>query len=140
MLYIDTSVLVASLTNEAETARMQTWLAAQTPDTLAISLWVATEFSSALSVKVRTGDIDPIHHADALEAFRLISDESFAMWSVSAVDFRMAASFADQSQLGIRAGDALHLAICTRNRATLCTLDRRLSEAGTALGLKTVPL
>ena len=136
MFYIDTSVLVASLTNEAETARMQTWLAAQTPDTLAISVWVATEFSSALSVKVRTGDIDTVRQADALEAFALISDQSFVVWDVSAIDFRAAASFADQSRLGIRAGDALHIAVCSRHGATLCTLDRRLSEAGTALGMK----
>jgi len=39
-----------------------------------------------------------------------------------------------------RAADALHLAICADHGATLCTLDRRLSEAGPALGVKTMAL
>ena len=55
MLYIDTSVLVAALTNESRTAEMQNWLASQRPEDLMISDWVMTEFSAALSIKVRTG-------------------------------------------------------------------------------------
>jgi len=42
--------------------------------------------------------------------------------------------------LALRAGDALHLAICADHGATLCTLDRRLSEAGSTLGVKTMLL
>jgi predicted nucleic acid-binding protein len=38
--------------------------------------------------------------------------------------------------LGLRAGDALHLAVCAERGATLCTLDRCLSDAGSALGVK----
>ena len=51
-----------------------------------------------------------------------------------------AARITDQYRLGLRAGDALHLAICTDHGATLCTLDRRLGEAGAALGVKTMVL
>ena len=39
-----------------------------------------------------------------------------------------------------RAADALHLAICADHGATLCTLDRRLADAGPALGVKTTLL
>jgi predicted nucleic acid-binding protein len=46
----------------------------------------------------------------------------------------------DQPVLGLRAGDALHLAICADHGATLCTLDRRLNEAGPVLGVKTMLL
>src|SRR5712671_4267925 len=66
MLYLDASPLVAVLTNEAETGRMQHWLGQQPVDDLAVSDWVATEFSSALSIKLRTGQIGAAHRADAL--------------------------------------------------------------------------
>jgi predicted nucleic acid-binding protein len=46
----------------------------------------------------------------------------------------------EQHALGLQAGDALHLAICADHGATLCTLDRLLSDAASALGLKTMLL
>jgi predicted nucleic acid-binding protein len=140
MLYLDTSLLVAALTNEAETERMQHWLGRQAEDELAISDWVTTEFSSALSIKLRTGQIGAAHRADALAMFTRLATDSLAVVPVSRMQFRMAARFADQYSLGLRAGDALHLAICSDHGATLCTLDRRLSDAGSVLGIKTTPL
>jgi predicted nucleic acid-binding protein len=139
-LYLDTSLLVAALTNEAETERMQAWLAAQAPEDLTISDWVTTEFSSALSIKLRTGQLDKAHRADALAMFTRLSADSFTVLPISGTQFRTAARFADQYGLGLRAGDALHLAVCADHGTTLCTLDKRLSEAGPALGVKTVPL
>jgi len=119
---------------------MQAWLGAQAPDSLAISEWVATEFSSALSIKLRTGHIEARHRAEALAMFVRLGAESFTLLAISAIQFRTAAHFADQYALGLRASDALHLAICADHGATLCTLDRRLSEAGPALGVKTMLL
>ena len=128
MLYLDTSLLVAVLTNEVETGRMQGWH------------WVATEFSSALSLKLRTGQIGAGDRAEAMATFARLATDSFTVVPVSRLRFRVAARFADQYSLGLRAGDALHLAICADHGATLCTLDRRLSDAGSALGAKTMLL
>ena len=68
--------------------------------------------------------------------FTTMSAETFTRLPVSGAQFRTAARFADQHALGLRAGDALHLAICADHGATLCTLDRRLSATGSALGVK----
>ena len=70
VLYLDTSLLVAVLTNEPRTNELQEWLAVQTPDSLTISDWVVTEFSGALSMKVRTGQLNTGNRADALAVLR----------------------------------------------------------------------
>ena len=140
ILYLDTAVLVAALTHEAKTARTLRRLDDQAPELLAISDWVMTEFSSALSIKLRSGQIETQHRADALAMFTTMSAETLTVPPISAAQFRTAARFADQHTLDLRVGDALHLAICADHGATLCTLDRRLSEAGSPLAVKTALL
>jgi predicted nucleic acid-binding protein len=98
---------------------------------------VETESPSTLSTKRRSGQIEPVHRADALAMFTRLSADSLIVLSVSGLQFRTAARFADPYALGLCAGEALHLAICADHGATLCTLDRCLSEAGPALGVKT---
>ena len=78
--------------------------------------------------------------ADRSASAGTMSAETFTVLPVSGAQFRTAARFADQHALGLRAGDALHLAICEDHGATLCTLDRRLGEAGPALGVKATML
>jgi predicted nucleic acid-binding protein len=135
MLYIDTSVLVSALTNEADTTLSQTWLAGRETSELAISDWTVTEFASALSTKMRIGSLEAKHRAAALSTFTRLSAESMRVLSVAREDFRTAARYADLSQLNLRAGDALHLAICANHGATLCTLDQRLAKAAPQVGV-----
>ena len=137
-LYLDTSLLVAALTKEAATSRIQAWLGKQEAGSLVISDWVTTEFSSALSMKLRARHIQAVHRADALAMFTRLIADSLTILPVSGLQFRTAALFADQHTLGLRAGDALHLAICADYGTTPCTLDRRLGEAGPMLGVKTL--
>ena len=134
MLYVDTSILVAALTAEIETDRIQAWLTAQPVDQLTISDWTLTEFSAALSMKVRTGQMSIAHRNLSLAGFNQLIANSFEILLVTGSHFRTAARLADRYASGLRAGDALHLAIAIEYGATLSTLDKKLAEAGAELG------
>lgn len=127
--YVDTSVLVASLTHEVHTAAAQRWLARHSASGLAISDWTITEVSAAFALKLRTKAISPTVRTEALAMFSSMVARSLHVLPVSSQDFRSAARLADHDQLGLRAGDALHLAVAFNHGATLYTLDRGMAPA-----------
>ena len=139
MHYLDTSLLVAALTHETMTRAAQHWLATRPAGSIAISDWVVTEFSAALSMKLREKRLGASDRADVLSAFALLAEESLEVWPVTRADVRTAVRFADQHASALRAGDALHLAISAERGAPICTLDRAMIAAARALGVSAGP-
>ena len=137
-LYLDTSLLVAGLTAELETERVRAWLQQQSSDELLVSDWVIIEFSAALSMKLRMQKIDATQRQTALMLFANFCSQTATVLPAERAQFQIGARFADQYARGLKAGDALHLAICREHGAILCTLDRRLSDTGPALGVPTL--
>ncbi|MQT14348.1 type II toxin-antitoxin system VapC family toxin [Segnochrobactrum spirostomi] len=137
MLYLDTSLIVAGVVRETVTPLAQVWLQERSVEELLISEWTFTEMSSALAIKLRTGQINLDQRAAAMALFQSLVAENFKVLHVRSRHFRQAAQFADQHGLGLRAGDALHLAVAAENGATVHTLDHRLASAGPALGVPT---
>lgn len=136
-IYLDTSVVVASIVQEEASERVVAWLSTLTDEEVLISDWVVTEVSSALSIKVRTGQLDLPQRASALHRFGELTDASLSLLQVTSRNFQTAAGYADRHDLGLRGGDALHLAICHPAGATLVTLDRKMANAGRTLGIST---
>ncbi len=77
----------------------------------------------------------PTERADVLSVFAELVEASFHVLPITRLDFRTAARFADQYATGLRAGDALHLAVAADHGVRIGALDRTLVLAAEALGV-----
>jgi uncharacterized protein len=133
--YLDTSLLVPLLIREPGTRRAQAFLSADGAQSLLISPWTITEFSSALALKERAGTITRQERRAALTMFEKFRGLRLEMVPMEAADFEAAARLCDDTTAPLRAGDALHLAVCRRSRGSLATMDVALAAAGREVGL-----
>jgi uncharacterized protein len=138
MVYLDTSVIVSALTLEAHTKRSKGWLTAQAAGSLFVSPWVETEFMSALGIKIRSKTITKSDYLTARAAYMRLERDYCTLLVIRSSHFEAAIDFLSDHQLGLRAADALHLAIASDNGASLCTLDKTLFDAARALGISSV--
>ncbi len=134
-VYADPSLIVSAFTDEISSAAARAWLAALSPDSLLLSKWCETEIASALSGKVRIGALAAELRAPVMQGIRDNLYAAAQLIHVGAADFDRATQLLENSQTPLRGGDALHLAIAERAGVALYTLDRRMAEAGAALGL-----
>jgi predicted nucleic acid-binding protein len=128
-LYLDTSLLVAALVHEAGTATAVSFLQAHAKQPLLISPWVATELASALALEVRRGAITPQESQEAWERFGVLREQRLNTLPLAAEDFEAAARLCLTQAPPLRAGDALHLALCQRLNLQLASFDRGLCKA-----------
>ena len=136
MLYFDTSFLVPLVLGEATSIAVERFMARLPTGELAVSHWTRVEFSSLLAREVRMGGLkrDAARQADA--ALEAVVQESFVVVLPESGDFDLAKEYLGEYRTGLRAGDALHLAIARNRRMdTIYSLDKTLLKAGKALGL-----
>ena len=100
-----------------------------------ISDWVVTEFASALSIKIRAHQLTIADRAKATSLFTRLKAESLTLVPITRDHFVTAARFVEQFAVGLRAGDALHVAVAAEHGATIFTLDRRLAESAITHGV-----
>lgn len=136
MLYFDTSFLAPLILQEPTSARIERFVAGLPVGELAISHWTRVEFSSLLAREVRMGGLEGQAARDADAQFETIVTESFVVLLPNADDFDLAKEYLGNHETGLRAGDALHLAIAKNHRAkAIYSLDRTLLKATKVLGL-----
>lgn len=135
MIYCDTSLIVAALTLERTTPHVLSWMGDGKPLGLCVSPWVAAELSGALAIKLRRGDLTAELWEEAMAQWSDLLAKSFSLIPVPEQSWGLAASYCDRHALGLRASDALHVAIAALGGHVLATLDRSMGEAASALGV-----
>ena len=135
-LYLDTSVLVSLHTAEAESDAVSDWLERR-PERAAISDWTTVEFASALSMKVRIGQLRLSDREHVMQTFATFA-RGIIILPVTADHFDAAVTLLARPQLALRGPDALHLAICADHGDHLVTRDRKLARAALAFDVKVV--
>jgi uncharacterized protein len=110
--YIDTSALIPLCVKEAKSDDLFRWYASYQGE-LVSSCWCMTEVASALGIKQRTGQI---------------TTDAAALMALDAAS-------------GLRAGDALHLAVALEAKVKhVLTLDAVFERNAKAMGLITIEL
>ncbi len=136
--YLDASVLLPNLLPEPASAAVDLFLDGL-PTAPLVSDFAAAEVASAISRLVRTGSLTESVANRRLADFDAWRAEGAETIEIVGADIRLCGVIVRRFHLGLRAPDALHVAICRRLSATLVTLDRRLAAACEAFGVLVTP-
>jgi predicted nucleic acid-binding protein len=130
MLYFGTSFLTPLV------SQVERFMRRLPAGELTISHWTRVEFASLLARHVRMGGLT-VETAKAVgTVFDILVDESFVIILPDSDDFDLARDYLGHPRSGLRAGDALHLAIAgNRHMETIFSLDKTFLRAGKRLGL-----
>ena len=139
-VYVDTSVLVALIVPEPASAAVSRWYVRSRAE-LVSATWCITEFASALVIKQRTHQIDPLQAQAAWQRFERLIVNDLTLMPLGAEAFHRAAVLAFDAQTALRAGDALHLAVAElAGVRSMATLDRVLARNAERLKIKSLAL
>jgi len=125
-LYLDTALLVAILVHEPGTEVAHQFLRSAADQSWLISTWVEPELASALAMQCRRSVISEAERDEAWRRFQVLRDGRLQLLELTCADFDGAARLCLAEAPPLRAGDALHLALCQRQRCMLVSFDQAL--------------
>jgi uncharacterized protein len=141
MYYLDSSFIFAVIFDEPWSEAVETYLHQLSPKQLCTSAWTKVEFGGALSGRIRRGEMPLEHKATSLGFFDQMLSESFKQLPLTGSDYRLAQDFLlrdDIIAMGLRPGDALHLAVAAGNGVEMfMALDRKMLQIAQMIGLPT---
>jgi len=132
--YLDTSVLLPTLIAEPTTEAVYAFLGDDNLE-LRVSDFAAAEVASAMSRLVRMALLTEADASARLADFDAWRAAMTTPVDIQASDARLAYIYVGRFDLGLRAPDALHLAVAQRLDLAVVTLDRRLAAAARELGV-----
>jgi predicted nucleic acid-binding protein len=94
-----------------------------------ISSWLETELASALAMQRRRGTLETEERDRAWKRFQELREAKLRVFQLEAADFETSARLCLEDTATLRAGDALHLAVCMRCRAQLVSFDKAFCAA-----------
>lgn len=111
MIYLDTSFVAPLVVAEETSDAVEAFVRRIKAGELATSLWTQVELASLVARKHRMGELSESQAVAVRGEFERVLDESFDLLLPAAADFAAAAKFLALPKTGLRAGDALHLAV-----------------------------
>jgi uncharacterized protein len=133
MCYVDTSVIVAMLTHEPKSAACIDWFKNQKQPPQS-SDWLITEFNSAISLKLRTGQLQAEQATAILQTFETLLNGGIRLLPINREIYSQAGALI-RTHPNLRAGDALHLSVAlTTGIKEFATLDHNQEKIAHAIG------
>lgn len=134
MAYLDTSVLAAYYCPEPLSDRVQEKLSRI--DEPVISPLVDLELHSALSIKVRSGQMTaPLANRVATAFATHLAEGRYGLLAIGADEYALARRWISGFSMPLRTLDALHLAVAFSNGLVLVTADRDLGRCAEQVGV-----
>jgi hypothetical protein len=138
MIYVDANIFVALCTTEQKSDAVDKWHDSSSAKMIS-STWTFTEFSSALSLKVRTNQITEKQSREAWKKFDTLCQNDIELMHFESKTYYSAGILVINSKSNLMTGDALHLAAAKSFKAkSIVTLDKGLEKNAARLKIKTI--
>ncbi|CAN5454969.1 type II toxin-antitoxin system VapC family toxin [soil metagenome] len=133
MHYFDTSFIAPLFLAEDRSKYVETIIRTIENDHM-VSQWLRVEFASLIARNVRMKIFTELQAVEMMNQFEPLIRSSFYIVVPTVADFNLASSFIQKFDSGLRAGDALHLAIAHNQKIDkFYTLDQGLAAAARKL-------